>query len=539
MNFREKICFEKKAIQLLLTSLGILYLALISSLHLPWSYDEYGALVSHLEIDDYLYFKEYKIIFHSICTNCGSLDFFLEYILLPIFVVPLRWTYAIGISPLLDVVRWVPLDWPLLKPILLIPNLILTFIGLILILRTIASRGVSLVGQTVFLIIIFSSSPFIWWITTFTSYSNHLICFGLLLHSSILESRRSQSSLIGRAALMRSSAVLLNYQYIPILFMLGVLDATYKRRRLMYHRAWRGWVLPAMVCGLSILFLFFRAFFSGKHANPTEAALPSYEKSIYNFPSQLNELSTALEFLVGRYFDILQSYYFLDALNITKFNFIEAFLSILIVLLFIYFSLRFLDRILLLNLYTIVAATLLLHLIGIMPLSPTRHQLVMFAPFSLILACAIDRLFYKIVKEEIAFCILAIILSVLLIYQTLKIIDYTKFNPSLPIQSLRKAINDSGAQRLVLSPCDFEPLLYTDLRKRFNPIYRCGPKIVRQIPEDVLKIAVWSSFYPLDQTRAAMVVSDFSNHLWVFRSVPLQYFSADRKYSLFIGERVN
>ncbi len=530
---------NKNFFQILLISLGVLLLAFISSLHLPWSYDEYGALVSHLEIDDYSFFNEYKIIVDSICSSCGSLESFLKYVLLPIFVVPLRWTYAIGISPLLDVVRWVPLDWPLLKPILLIPNLILTFIGLVLILRTIASRGVSLVGQTVFLIIIFSSFQFLWWITTFTSYSNHLICFGLLLHSSLLESGRSHSSIVGRAALMRSSAVLLNYQYIPILLILGVLDAAYKRRRLLLEKYWLSWIFPAFICFLSTLFLIFRANFSGKHTTPTVAALSDHEKFFYNFQNHLSSLSAALNFLVGSYFDIIKSFYFRGDIQFTIFNLPEALVLILFVLFFVYLSFKYFDRHLMLTLYFVVIATLLLHLIGIMPLTPTRHQLVIFAPLGVVVACFVERIILRILTERIAFILLITSLSLLLICQFFRLQNFVKFNPSLPIQSLRDAIHDSGAQRLVLSPCDFEPLLYPDLRNRYLPIYRCGPKIVSQIPEDVRIIAVWSSFYTLDQTLAAIVVSDFSSHLWVFRSVPSPQFGTDRKHSLFIGERVN
>ena len=85
-----------------------IFLIVISSIALVppiWGYDEYASVITHLELNDQRFLNIYSNYFHPVLNN-----FFIN-IFLSIFVVPLRWTYALGISPLYGIIRFIDLDW--------------------------------------------------------------------------------------------------------------------------------------------------------------------------------------------------------------------------------------------------------------------------------------------------------------------------------------------------------------------------------------------------------------------------------------------
>ncbi len=506
----------------------------ISALHLPWSYDEYGALVSHLELDNSKFKHEYQIIQYSICDKCVNTSFF-QNILLPIFVVPIRWTYALGISPILGFSRWISLDWTLLKPILLFPNIILTFFGLLLTLRSVASRGVSSIGQLAFLALIFSSAPFVWWINTFTSYSNHMICFGLLLHSSLIESNRSHETIFARAAFMRTAAMVLNYQWIPVVAFLGAIDLFRNSKLFFASGRWKSWIIPAITGFLSIIFLVLRARFSGKHGSPTTSALTDQQILLYDFPHNATSIVDALQMFASRYIEILASYYVKPS---GEYLVLGADTSVLVLLFFLglmVISLRNIDNRLYVVLFAMITPTVFLHLIGAIPMSPFRHQLVLFPPLCLLIACILDRVL--ICKGSRRVWMFSTIF-VLIISLSVQVNDSLNTQSEMPTNEFREIIRNNDVERLVLAPCDLEPMLYADLRERYKPIYRCGPRVIELLPADVETIAVWSSFQPLTEHEALLILRYYSDADWSFRGVLRSSPAGRQGYSLMVGRKI-
>ena len=118
---------------ILLIILNILFLSIFSN---HWGYDEFGAVSSHLELSNLIFKDEYKAYLKNIgISNEFIIKVIIDYFL-PIIIVPLRWTYAIGISPWLGISNYINIDWPYLRPILMLPYVFLTYIGLSLIKKT-------------------------------------------------------------------------------------------------------------------------------------------------------------------------------------------------------------------------------------------------------------------------------------------------------------------------------------------------------------------------------------------------------------------
>jgi hypothetical protein len=113
-----------------------------------------------------------------------------------------------------------------------------------------------------------------------------------------------------------------------------------------------------------------------------------------------------------------------------------------------------------------------------------------------------------------------------------------KAESGMSVTTFREVIGKSGVQRLVLAPCDFEPMLYPDLRERYKPIYRCGPKVIELLPADVEVIAVWSSFQPLTEHEASLILRDFSDADWSFRGVLRSSPAGRQGYSLMVGRKI-
>lgn len=510
-------------------------LLFISTLHLQWSYDEYGAVISQVELDDPGFIQEYLNIAESVCPHCPFLPGVVEYFLMPVFVVPIRWTYAIGISPVLGLARWLPVDWPELKPLLLLPNILFSSLGLWFVIRAVAALGVGRGAQLTFLALVFASQPLVWWINSFTSYANHLICFGLLCHASLIETNRSHTSVLGRAALMRVAAPLLNYQYTPILALIGLLDMARDPKKFFTHLRWRSWILPTLICLANLIFLIARARVSGKHLSPTTAALSESQVLLYSFPNQSTDVIQALKIIVDRYTDILIFFYAPDSGHFTDVSVTTVAFALCLSIVLTIVAWQRLDRQLFIFLISMIMGTVLLHLIGIMPMSPTRHQLVLITPLCLIGAVTIEKLLPTGISNR-AFPLVAIFgVFLALGYQTTQYFQVIK---GIPIQVFHSALEEIGVERLVLAPCDLEPMLYPELRKRYRPIYRCGPRVVNQLPSDVQVIAVWSSFHPLTENDAKNIVADYSSDIWEFRSMPLLNAYPYQKDVLFIGHRV-
>ena len=206
-----------------------------------WGYDEFGAIVSHLELDNPAYtdiYREYLVNFGI--TNPTILEFIITNIF-PIIVVPVRWTYATGISPILGVSRLIDIDWPLLGTFLLIPYIFFAMLGTYLVSLSVVSDERHQNVIFFFLSFILLSHPFLKWTLTLTSYSHHLFCFGLLLYSEV--KLKQDNKILSKAALLRSVVQAFNYQYIVIVAILGLFELIRNFRSFFKEKIYLNWVL--------------------------------------------------------------------------------------------------------------------------------------------------------------------------------------------------------------------------------------------------------------------------------------------------------
>ena len=110
----------------------LLVLASIAVVPPIWGYDEYASVITHLELKDQRFVDIYSSYFHP------KINDFFSNIILSIFVVPIRWTYALGISPLYGLIRFIELDWFYLRLVFLTFHAILSFIGLRMIFKVLS-----------------------------------------------------------------------------------------------------------------------------------------------------------------------------------------------------------------------------------------------------------------------------------------------------------------------------------------------------------------------------------------------------------------
>ncbi len=514
--------------------LVVVVLLALSTVHERWGYDEYGAAVSHIELDDPIFAEVYITAVQAICPQCPDIRDLLTKVVLPVLVVPIRWTYALGISPLLGLARVLALDWQLLKPLLLLPSVLLSGVGLWLAVNAAAARGAGPGAQLTFIGLVSASPAIFWWINTFSSYAHHLLCFGLLAYATLaIDNNLSSAKLVGRAALMRAAAPLLNYQYMPIVAVLGLLDMLGDPRRFVFERRWLGWIVPAISCTLSAVFLVVRADLTGKHVSPTTASLTAEQVLLFSFPQQANDISSTIQTLAGRYADIVSSFYAPDTGKFTEFGVPVAALCVGLVGSLILLGWRRLDRQLFGALTAMLLGTMLLHFTGVMPLSPSRHQLVMFAPLCLGIACLIERILGAKLSTWLLPVLAIGVIAAALINQAEPL---SRPNMGMPVKEVREALEANAVQRIVLAPCELEPLLYPDLRAQYAPLYRCGPRVVNLLPAGLNTIAVWSG-KTLTDASARTVVADFSEDTWHFRKARLPGSATELRGSLYIAQR--
>jgi hypothetical protein len=478
-----------------------------------WGYDEFGAIVTHLEIDDQYYVDTYKGYLIDIgISDPTILGFVVDYIL-PIIVVPLRWTYALGISPLLGLSRIVNIDWPLLGNLLLLPNIALATMGVYLIALSIKIIKQSQNVIVLFISFILLSHPFLKWTLTLTSYSYHLFCFGLLLYSEV--NLNHNGRVLSKLSLSRSIVQIFNYQYIVIVATLGLVQLIKNPKSFFNEKKYLGWIVPAIVALASIVFLVVRSVISGKHDNPAFTALGD-NVARYRFSDNSSDLVSSIEYLVARLLDFLH-YFFIEASNFYSSSvYSEVSFVVLIVflssLIFIYFKiLNKVDAKLKKILVIFCFALLVPYLLSLQPMTATRHALVFLLPISLLFSltiCSICEFIFPKKYITVGFSLLL----VLAIYNAIGFNQYKARD--LNIGKTIPILQKHNVKYLVLSPCEYRPLLYTKIRGGFKVFYRCGNKINRKLDPQIRRVAVLSE-EKITVDDAKSMIASYSDEKWI------------------------
>jgi hypothetical membrane protein len=467
-----------------------IFLIVMSSIALVppiWGYDEYASVITHLELNDQRFIDIYSNYFHP-----GVNNFFIN-IFLSIFVVPLRWTYALGISPLYGIIRFIDLDWFYLRLIFLSFHGILSFTGLLMIFKVLVKYFNNKIPLLIFTSLLFFSLPFIYWTSTLSPYSYHLFCFGMILYNETYDLEISQKYL-SKKSIRRAIIPLFNYQYIPIIIMLALFDLIQHKRNFFVLNKFKEWILASFVSVGTVLFLITRTFLTNKHATPNLSILQHIDGKKYEIWSNSSSLIDFIEYISSRIIDIIT--YFFQTTNyhlLLSENFIsiDFFYSLIFVgLLILVFIVLFKNKSRLLKIVLIVLLTnFLLYLVGIYPFMPSRHSLVSFLPFIVVCTTLIYILLKRINNNYFSYTIsfLFLITSIYNLQKSFKI-------QSVPINKeyLLSTLDHYSVDRLVLLPCDQEPLFIGNDIFKYKPLYQCGPMIIETLDEKSYRFGVYS-----------------------------------------------
>ena len=444
-----------------------------------WGYDEFGAVVSHLELNN----PEFKNIYYSYVPNSiinipfakDLFDLFLG-----VFIVPIRWTYAVGLSPILGLVRYWIFDWELLKIIFLIIYLIIVIIGLKLIFSTIKSSGLSFAN--LFLSLMLLSTPFIYWTLTLTSYSHHLLCFGMILYANDYDKRSNDNKILSKKSVINSAIPFFNYQYIQIIFILGLIEIIRRRKNYFKDSLYKVWIIPGLSCLLLCLFLILRTNLSGKHGSPISSTM----SSSLLISEHLSNPYDLIKFLYFGYLDIF-SYFFPYSIAGIIFFYLFIF-SIVYGITIIIFKLKAENyNLICISLILILGATIL-HFIGVFPISQSRHQILLLLPSITLVTLVVCDFLIKLFGEKL---LISITLSLYIFTACYFLNNYISYKKKFPLNIIKEIILENNINTIILAPCNLEPLMNYSLRKNSKIIYRCGPKIVEKIDLSGQNLAFW------------------------------------------------
>jgi hypothetical protein len=465
-----------------------------------WGYDEYASVVTHLELDD----ERFMSIYGEKLSQIGVTGFLSEAILfwlLPLIIVPVRWTYALGLSPIYEIARLGYLDWHIFRYILISIHITFAVLGYRLITKVLYER----LKQKPILItsLILSSLPFLYWTLTLSPYSLHLFCFGLLMFFEQSE----KEGFLSKKALARSLVMLLNYQYIFVVFFMGLIQVLRDLRMYRFKKVYRSWALPFLTALLSILFLFFRSSIFGVHSNPSQSVVNVVGGDLYN--PRIHALSSLeyIKFTASRLCDIFLYYFETDnyhELLINRYSYLGITGSIVVYFILtylIYFTFTF-DKKYGYLISSFWMSTITLYFSGLYPMMPSRHALIMFLPAIVVLLEIIN----KLMKPKTS----SIFGSVILLLAICNIsLNYNIGSPPLDIDDFEKSLTDNNVERLFIDRCDLEPILHSKRLLKFNPLYRCGPFVVENIDiNEYSRIAIYSK-NKLTSGVATEIVNDY------------------------------
>ena len=486
-----------------------IFLIVMSSIALVppiWGYDEYASVITHLELNDERFIDIYSNYFHPKVNN-----FFIN-IFLSIFVIPIRWTYALGITPLYGLIRFIDLDWFYLRLLFLSFHAILSFIGLLMIFKVLVKYFKNKIPLLIFTSLLFFSLPFLYWTSTLSPYSYHLFCFGMILYNETYYSEISQKY-FSKKSIIRAIIPLFNYQYIPIIIMLAFFDFIKHKRNFFVLNKFKEWILASFVSIGTVLFLITRTFLTNKHAAPNLSILQHIDGKKYEIWSNSSSVIDFIKYISSRIIDIIT--YFFQTTNYhlllsENFNSINLFYSLIfIALLITIFIVLFKNKSRLLKIVFIILLTnFLLYVAGIYPFMASRHSLVSFLPFILICTTLIYIFLNKINNNYFSyiFSFLFLITSIYNLQKSFKIQSV-----SLNKEYLLSTLDHYSVDRLVLVPCDQEPLLIGNEIFKYKPLYQCGPMIIETLDKKSYRFGVYSKNI-IDYDTVISSISKFLNN---------------------------
>ena len=488
-----------------------------------WAYDEYAAVFSHLELDDPRVISAYRELLLSKGIPLFIIDNFIIP-LLSVFIVPIRWTYALGISPLYFFVRIDGISWEFTKIILHFAHSLTTFFGLYLISNSLSKE----LNKTLIILLssfIILSSPFIYWSGTFTSYSYHIISFGLLAYL-YTKKNKSCNLYFGSSSIVKSSIALFNYQYIFYLIVIGLIEIFSKKMNFFYRGFYKSWILPGAISLVSIIFTFSRIYFSGTEIAPTHN-YPEANQQTLVLESDISGFLIFLETFFSRLLDIF-IYFFSgtgrDYFILTDLNNLSLSKSLSFILFFFfmfYFILKKkrpnyrIDSLLKLCLI-MICSQFFFYAFGLFPMSPSRHSLVLFSPFAFIFSVLIYIFFIEIVNSKKSLKLFAISFFCLsFIYSINHFSDLPKGTKS---KNIVDCMVEDSYKTIILDKCFYEPMLQNKSNSKVKFLYSCGTYSVDMLDDKIDKVGFLSN-NDVDLKYANKQLHEYSGLIWKQKTI--------------------
>jgi hypothetical protein len=222
----------------------------------------------------------------------------------------------------------------------------------------------------------------------------------------------------------------------------------------------------------------------------------------------------------------------LDAITLTNIQFIIAIVALII---FVYVLKRYVDNKSFTIFGIILLSTIMLYVVSALPMTPSRHQLILILPLAGLLCILIFKALTKCFSEHLQIKLCWI---VLLCVSSLQFFEWQKKEAHFPSTEVELALEKSGAQQLVLSPCDYQPLFIKEIREQYNPVYRCGNLIAKTLTENTFMVGIWAEDR-INEKIALAVLSDYSDAAWSIESI--KFFENDLNNSfgsLFIASKI-
>lgn len=481
-----------------------------------WGYDEHAALISHIELGKEDFRSFYLREIQSYVASDFISNLILDYIV-PVIIVPLRWTYSIGVSPLYEIIRISGISWYYLVLFLFFIHSLLSSIGLVLLASLFKRRGDAILFFASVFLICLLSKTFIYWNSTFTSYSFHFIAYWSLVYSLRLRTSEARTNIIPLNVL-RAIPMIASYQYFPVIFMAGVLDLLLLRKSFFRDRQFLGWIFPGLMGVLGLTFVTFRSDNIGSARELTRNFDQADAYMIDLFGSYGEP--EAFQFFASRLVDIANYFFFVNSSDdmflgaaFSSLGWLGAVLTLCVGALFMFGAFRaansFGDEAV-----TIVAVGVgiivtqfSLYLVGILPMSPSRHSLILFLPLACL--CGIIVL-WACRSYELARVFSGCVLLAGVLFIVGERFDGVKRLGETDTSDVVGCLSNSGAQQFVLESCFLEPVIH---RRDIDFIYSCGPRNISLVSSSTVKVAVIGK-YSSGPDWMSTTVGRYSDGTW-------------------------
>jgi hypothetical protein len=423
--------------------------------NMSWQYDELGILttINELKLEKINNFYS-QILSDQLNLNNTFVNFVEK--ILPFFIVPIRWTYSIGVSPFYYPILSLEIGDPNLQRLMVfIPHLITTALSFVLIYRCKYLHDEKF--RILFIFFIFCSNSFMYWTFTLSSYGLILLGFALLLVFSEQKEIRKQNLILGIVCL-------LNYQYFPIVAVLILLKMRHNIKLLFQYWA------PIFIMLISSAWLVVRSRYFGLHDTAEVSNMTLTEKF------QITEL-LQVDKSIQRIFDILQ-YFFIGGKQIKLEPFITyttieyAIMSIitLVIAFLCFWHWKNNYNQLSIICFLMLALQFILWLTGLTPFIGSRHNLIIYLPLLYFVAVPI---YIMVVQHSSIFTGIVMIIALCLVNKNFVLFasDHNKLNTNRVLE----LINDPEVTHVLLQRCNLEiPGWSLPLITREKIYYRCG-----------------------------------------------------------------